>query len=191
MSQRHMPVLACFILVVAASFLLALWLTRGADLKDQLPVWDLFLKAVGGLLALSGAALAVLRYFDDRARALDTASIEARKPFFTKQQQVYGDLLAATGAVSTIEDYEDPASVAAERQFWTVFWGSLPMVTDERVAVEADRFAALLAPRSEDWIALRNAGMDLSRACRASLGFEGPLPAKAQVTTRADARPGA
>ena len=54
--------------------------------------------------------------------------------------------------------------------FWDLFWGALPMVATQDVAIAADAFSVVLAEQKENDVGLRNASMDLARACRKSLG---------------------
>lgn len=182
-------IVGCVALIAASIYVGASW-SAGQDTTAKIAIWDLVLKVLAGFLALTGAALAVFRYLDDRAKVVEAALLEARKPFLIKRQEIYSELVVATALISTIEDYGTEASEEAERQFWALFWGMLPMVTDESVSKLVDDFSEVLANRRSDWVPLRNLSMNISRACRNSMGFDPPLPPPAAVTLLAEARPG-
>ncbi|GJE83865.1 hypothetical protein [Methylorubrum thiocyanatum] len=150
---------------------------------------DLAIKGAGGVLALGGTLIAVLRYLDDRSKAIETSALEARKPFLERRQSVYVELVQTTAVLGTIENRDDPAAIEAARRFWAVFWGMLPLVTDEAVSRLVDEFSELVADWNTDWIRRRNLSMDIARACRASMGFDPPLPPAGSVASRGDARP--
>lgn len=158
--------------------------------ENKIAVWDLVIKGVGGALALSGALIAVYRYLDDRSKAIEASLLEARKPFLERRQAIYVDLIEATATIGSIEDYAEPISVLAERRFWAVYWGTLPLVTDEAVSRLVDEFSELLADHNHEWVRLRNLSMGIARACRASMGFDPPLPPPGDVTVWESARPG-
>lgn len=180
--------------VVALSFGLATGIVSytsipGPEGAARVAALDLAIKGAGGALALGGTLIAVLRYLDDRSKAIETASLEARKPFLERRQSVYVELVQTTAVLGTIEDCNDPAAIDAARRFWAVYWGTLPLVTDEAVSLLVDKFSELIADESTDWVGRRNLSMNIARACRASMGFDPPLPDPGSVATRNDARP--
>ena len=95
-----------------------------------------------------------------------------------------------TAVLGTIENRDDADAIAAARRFWAVYWGTLPLVTDEAVSRLVDEFSELVADESKDWVRRRNLSMDIARACRASMGFDPPLPPPGSIAAREDARPG-
>lgn len=139
--------------------------------NPQLQWWDLSLKAVASLLAILGSYVAVMKYLDEKRKANETAKIDSQKPFSAKQQEVYFDLLGTTSLIAnrTTDPNQDPERAKAMEHFWALFWGALPVVANKDVAIAADAFSvALLSPM--DFVPLRNASMDLARACRSALG---------------------
>jgi hypothetical protein len=76
--------------------------------KDHASFWDTAVKAVGGLVALIGAAMAFSKYIDEREKANQAALIEAQKPFTSKRQEVYFQLLTATSMIGNKEDRSHP-----------------------------------------------------------------------------------
>jgi hypothetical protein len=128
--------------------------------KEQAGFWDIIVKFVGGLVAIVGATL-----------------IESQKPFITKRQEIYFQLVSATSVIGN-KASNDPAREKAISQFWLIFWGALPMVADHQVAVACDKFADILdagyrMPKgfTDKHLLLRNASKELAIACRVSLGF--------------------
>jgi hypothetical protein len=128
---------------------------------------ELSLKAIGGFVALSGALLAVWKYLDEKRKANETAASEARKPFSAKQLEIYLDLVNTTAFISNRMDEAEWEPTV--KHFWVLFWGGIPMVADEGVAKAVDDFADTITD-PPDGIAMRNASMNLARACRFSLG---------------------
>ena len=139
--------------------------------KDHASFWDTAVKAVGGLVALIGAAIAFSKYIDEREKANQAALIEAQKPFTSKRQEVYFQLVTATSMIGNKEDRNHPFRQEAESQFWQLFWGAVPMVDDDEVAKAIDAFSVALGDKPNDGVGLRNSSMNLARACRKSLGF--------------------
>jgi hypothetical protein len=87
-----------------------------------------------------------------------------------KRQEVYFQLVSSTATIGNAIS-KDPERVKAETQFWQLFWGACPMDGDSRVSAAADDFSVVLYERPDDGVGLRNASMNLARACRKSLGF--------------------
>jgi hypothetical protein len=145
--------------------------------KEQAGFWDVIVKFVGGLVAIVGAIVALSKTFEERAKANQAALIESQKPFITKRQEIYFQLVSATSVIGN-KASNDPAREKAISQFWLIFWGALPMVADHQVAVACDKFADILdagypMPKGFDdkHLLLRNASKELAIACRVSLGF--------------------
>src|ERR1022692_4253976 len=135
---------------------------------SETAVFEFALKAIASLIALVGAYLAVRKYLDEKGKANETARTESQKPFSAKQQEIYFDLLSTTALIST-SGKEDAAWGPAVDHFWVLFWGAVPMVADQGVSGMVDAFSEAL-DNPDDEVALRNASMDLARACRRSLG---------------------
>jgi hypothetical protein len=150
------------------------------------PYVDAALNVLPALIAVGGGLWATYEYLRDKKDGLDkdrslteqankTAEIESQKPFSAKQQEIYFDLLATTSLIATREPENEsekngiPERDAAIRHFWVLFWGALPMVANKEVAIAADAFSVAL-DHQEDFVPLRNASMDLARACRQALG---------------------
>jgi hypothetical protein len=160
---------------------------------SQHPYIDAGISLLPALIAVAGGLWAFYKYLRDKrdtfdkelrdksdalgkelalkAQANETAKIESQKPFSAKQQEVYFDLLSTTSLIANriTEPKADRERAKAIEHFWVLFWGPLPVVADRNVAVAADTFSdALKSPMN--FVPLRNASMDLARACRAALG---------------------
>ena len=135
---------------------------------SQTAIFEFALKAIGSLIALVGAYLAAARYLDEKRKANVTARTESQKPFSAKQQEIYFDLLSTTALISTREQ-SDEERQRSEDHFWVLFWGAVPMVANQEVAAAVNAFSEAL-DFPDKAVGLRNASMDLARACRRSLG---------------------
>jgi hypothetical protein len=134
--------------------------------------------------------------FDESSKANQAALIEAQKPFYTKRQEVYYQLVSHTATIGTRDgDIRDHLREVAEEQFWLLYWGVVPMVADDQVGKAVDAFSDALQEfydfrevyeainnqdpdkkkeKEKKFVNLRNKSMDLARACRKSLGFIEP-----------------
>jgi hypothetical protein len=92
--------------------------------------WDLAIKGVGGLVALIGAWIALVKYLREKRKENETAKIESQKPFLTKRQEVYFDLLAVSASIAT-KMQDDEHRKDAEDKFWQLYWGAFPVVADD------------------------------------------------------------
>jgi hypothetical protein len=127
-------------------------------------------KGLAGFVGVAGAALTLRKYFDEKRRENRIALIEAQKPFSTKRQEVYFELISSTSTIAN-RGSNDVARKKAEAKFWWLFWGAVPMVADDQVAAAVDNFSAAVQEQADDGVALRNSSLRLAQACRKSLGF--------------------
>ena len=145
-----------------------------AGLDDAQAVFlDIVVKAVVGLTAVLGAWLTASKYLAEREKEATASLIEARRPFMTKRQEVYYELVQTASTISN-RGMDDPIRREAAMRFWDLYWGAVPLVADREVSVAVDEFEIAYSFRPEDGVGLRNASMQLARACRNSLGFDGP-----------------
>ena len=143
------------------------WFCHLSVRKEQADFWDATFKGAALIGAVVGAFASLRKYLDERVKGNRAALLEAQKPFFESRQRVFYDLVQAA---STIANHSpgSPARIDAQDRFWWIFWGTLPMVTDDDVSKAADTFNDLLDDATPG-VALLNASMDLARACRVSL----------------------
>jgi hypothetical protein len=165
--------LVIFLIVLLFSLSLARdQLSSLALTKPQADFWDVGFKGLGGLVAVIGATLALSKHFDEREKENRAALIEAQKPFSTKRQEIYFQLISCTATLSNRDpDPNDPVWREASAQFWWLFWGPVPMVADDQVGSAVNNFSDALYANATDGVLLRNLSMDLAKACRRSLGF--------------------
>ena len=104
----------------------------------------------------------------DRRQTNATARVQSQAPFSQKRQEVYFKLVGVTATLGNNDSSTQVWRDAALR-FWELYWGTIPMVVDRRVALRVDAFSEILSPET-DGVVLRNASMDLARECRAALG---------------------
>ncbi len=145
------------------------------------PYFDVIVPMLPTLIAVAAGLWAVYKYLRDRQdtlrneralreKEIETAKTESQKPFSAKQQEVFFDLLGTTSRIANSADpYNDPLRKEVIQHFWVLFWGCLPLVADKDVAIAADAFSVALE-KPMDMAPLRNASMDLARACRKALG---------------------
>ena len=137
-------------------------------IMEHLTNVELALKVIGSIIAITGAYLAIMKYLDQRHNDSHTARVESQKPFSIKQQEVYFNLVNTTAIIAN--RFGQPEWEAACRDFWIMFWGAVPMVADEEVSKAVDGFANTFDD-PENSVSMRNASMNLARACRSSLGI--------------------
>jgi hypothetical protein len=170
--QRRLS-LACAFLAFAAGaafiFFKKDWVSTLALGEKQAAFWDVAFKGTAGIVAIVGAIITISKYFDENAKANRAALIEAQKPLSEKRQKVYYKLLSATATIGNTAP-GDPKRIEAEAEFWLLFWGVVPMVADDEVGAAVNAFSVALDDPA-DGVALRNASMNLARACRKSLAF--------------------
>jgi len=191
-TPKRLPITASAISVVGATLLMLLtiegtgFLPSPALGKDEAAFWDIIVKALGGILALAGAAITAFKYLDEKSqanktaraaneaanRANETARMEARKPFDQQRQAIYLDLLSTTATIGNTR-YDTYERKKATDHFWFIYWGPLPLVADHAVGEAVNRFSELL-DKPDDEVPLRNASMGIAQSCRTSLGYISP-----------------
>jgi hypothetical protein len=166
--KRNSAVAILFLALIAVITIAGVFTKFRLD-QEQAFFWDICIKAVGGFVAIAGALLTLAKYLSDRRAA-------QREPFEELRGSVYSKLVQAT---ATIGNYppESKARKEADKSFWVLYWGEVPMIVDEEVAAIVDKFHDAVSDKKNDEVLLRNLSMDLARACRKSLGFD-VLPRK-------------
>jgi hypothetical protein len=97
---------------------------------------DVTPRIVASMIALIGAYLAIKKNLDKKRKANETAKIGAQRPFSTKQREIHFDLVTTTALIAN-GNPDDPDHEKRGRLFWILFWGPLPMVATEGVAIFA------------------------------------------------------
>jgi len=138
--------------------------------SDQGRIWEIILKAIAGLLALSGAVVAVLKFLDDKAAAVRTAEKEAVKDLLAMRQDIYARLIKSMAKLINREP-EDDDWLQIQDMFFEIYWGELRWVWNEEVEGAAGKYSDELfgymgGPKDK----LISLSEEVVRACRKSLG---------------------
>jgi hypothetical protein len=133
---------------------------------------DMTLESAVKLLSILGAVVAfgwgVFQYVKNEERQAESRRVEATKPFLERQLKLYTEATQATAMIATSEDPKDRA--AAEKRFWSLYWGELALVEDKGVEAAMVAFGRGLsegAPAEE----IKRLSLRLARACRDSLAL--------------------
>lgn len=162
-NKRYLATVALFLLLIFGMALLGIVFQFRLDEK-QAAFWDIFIKAVGGFVAIAGVLLTLTKYLDDKLSA-------QKKPFADLRGSIYAKLIQSTAMIGNYNSRSKEWR-AAEKAFWVLFWGEVPLVADGKVSEAVDKFYFALADHAHNQVVLRNLSMDLARACRKSLGFD-------------------
>ena len=136
-------------------------------------LWEIILKALAGLLALSGAIVAVLKYLDDKAAAARASEKETIKDLLAMRQDIYVRLIKTMAKLINRDpnDARDSDWLPLQDMFFEIYWGELRWVWNEEVETAARKYADALweykGGSKHDLIALTE---EVVRACRKSLG---------------------
>jgi hypothetical protein len=130
------------------ALVLLFFFTRGSlrvwQLKpDQARIWEIILKAIAGLLALSGAVVAVLKYFDDKAAAIRANEKEAIRDLLVARQETYGRLIRSMAKIMNY-DPGDNTWDDAQAAFFEIYWGELRWVWNDEVERTAGKYSDAL-----------------------------------------------
>jgi hypothetical protein len=151
-------------------------------------LWDAITKVIAAFGLISGGLWTLKKYFDDRANERElsrerakSAEVEARKPFSSKQLDLYLEAVRIAGLIAASDSNDREA---AERAFWSLYLGPLSLVEDGKVAAAMVNFGTALnkGASQED---LQVLAIALSHACRQSIAeswkvslpsFDAPRP---------------
>jgi hypothetical protein len=122
------------------------------------------------LATLVGAAVTfawgVYNFTESQRGQAETRRIEATKPFLDRQLTLY---TSATQAAATLATSSDEAERAgALKRFWSLYWGELALVEDQRVEAAMVRIKDALASNASKE-ELQQRSLALAHACRDSL----------------------
>lgn len=141
---------------------------------DQSHMWEVILKAAAGYLTLMGTFVAVFKYMDERVERNEAAQRESRKAFFEKRQDVYFRLGLALARIMNHDpdDSNDHDWIPAKEQFYSLYWGEISLVSDQRVTESVEKFSNALhsVTNKAQKDALANLCVAIMLDCRRSLG---------------------
>ena len=122
------------------------------------------------VISIAGTAIAfcwgVLQFLATQNAQAETRRIEATRPFLDRQLKLYTDATQATATLATSNVEADLA--AAKQRFWSLYWGELALVEDERVEAAMVNFGEALQ-RGSQGEELRVLSLQLAHSSRDSL----------------------
>ncbi len=122
------------------------------------------------LLSILGAvvtfAWGVFQYVQNEQLQTENRRVEARKPFLERQLKLYTEATQAAATIATSEVQKERA--AAEKRFWSLYWGELALVEDKSVEAAMVAFGRGLNERASSQ-EIKNLALRLAHACRNSL----------------------
>jgi hypothetical protein len=138
--------------------------------QNQARLWEIVLKAIAGYLAIIGAVITAFKYIDERREHRENAQRELRRAFLEQRQAVY---LRLGLSLARIMNYDpgDEEWEPAKQEFYRIYWGEVPLVSDEGVAKALEPFSdTLYSATKEEKRQLAELSTVISEACRVSLG---------------------
>jgi hypothetical protein len=132
-------------------------------MPSDLESWAKVLTLIGGVIAFGWG---VYQFMMNQRGQSETRRIEATRPFLDRQLKLYTDATQAAATIATSTSNEEVTGARA--RFWSLYWGELALVEDNRVeaamvefgrALEAGAKGKEIAPLS----------LRLAHACRDSL----------------------
>jgi hypothetical protein len=154
---------------------------------SQARLWEVVLKAIAGYLAIIGAIITAFKYIDERTEHRENAQRELRRAFLEQRQTVYRRLGLSLANILNYDPGDDEWE-PAKQEFYRIYWGEIPLVSDEGVAKALEPFSdTLYSATREDKKQLAELSTVISEACRVSLGEtwgNGQKPAPREETNR-------
>lgn len=130
---------------------------------QNLEAWIRVLSMLGGVVAFGWG---VFQFIAAQNAQAETRRIEATKPFLERQLKLYTE---ATQAVATLATSKDADELdAASRKFWSLYWGELALVEDQKVEAAMVQLGRTLEAGSVGQ-QLQQHSLALAHACRESL----------------------
>jgi hypothetical protein len=148
-------------------------------------LWDAAAKMITALGLVVGGLWTVWKYFDARKKEkllerdsqekerqlarerAQSAEVEARKPFSSRQLGLYFDVVECVSRLA-LTSRSAPEFNSLCDTFWHLYWGSLALVEDQKVATAMVGFGEALKGGSEE-AELQPRALELAHACRDSL----------------------
>jgi hypothetical protein len=128
--------------------------------------FESWIKLLTPLGAVVTFAWSVYQFFLNQRLQAETRRIEATKPFLDRQLKLYTDATQAAATIATSNE-EDEITAARER-FWSLYWGELALVEDERVEEAMVQLGNALN-RKDPKKEIQGLSLALAHACRDSL----------------------
>jgi hypothetical protein len=131
---------------------------------------DVTLESAVKLLSILGAVVTfgwgVFQFVKNEERQAESRRVEATKPFLERQLRLYTEATQATATIATSGNPKERA--AAQKRFWSLYWGELALVEDKGVEAAMVEFGRALneAASAEE---IKRLSLRLAHACRDSL----------------------
>lgn len=132
-------------------------------MPSNLESWAKVLTLIGGVVAFSWG---VYQFMINQRSQSETRRIEATRPFLDRQLKLYTDATQAAATIAT--STSDNEITAARTRFWSLYWGELALVEDNRVEAAMVEFGRALEGGSKGK-EIAHLSLRLARACRDSL----------------------
>jgi apolipoprotein N-acyltransferase len=132
-------------------------------MPPNLETWIKALSVLGAVVAFGWGVFQFVATQDARE---ETRRIEATKPFLERQLKLYTEATQAAATLATSKNAEELDT--ANERFWSLYWGELALVEDEKVEAAMVQFGRALEAGSVGQ-QLQISSLALAHACRDSL----------------------
>ena len=130
---------------------------------QNLETWIKALSLLGGVIAFCWG---VLQFIATQNAQAETRRIEATKPFLERQLKLYTEATQAASVLATSKKADELD--AANKKFWSLYWGELALVEDKKVEAAMVQLGRALEEGSVGQ-QLQQHSLALAHACRDSL----------------------
>lgn len=125
------------------------------------------LKVLVGAIAATSTLLGVSWQWRQAHMARSqSALVEARQPFLTRQLELYGEAAKVAARIATTDDEKELGE--ATTRFWQLYWGELALVEDRDVEAAMVAFGEAMKTSAKK-AQQQSLSLDLAHAIRRSL----------------------
>jgi len=129
----------------------------------NLESWIKILTLLGAVVTF---AWGVHQFFSNQRAQAETRRIEATKPFLDRQLKLYTEATQAAATIATSDSKDE--IIAAQKRFWSLYWGELALVEDKRVEAAMVQLGQALE-KGATGKEVQGLSLRLAHACRDSL----------------------
>jgi hypothetical protein len=129
----------------------------------SIETWIKLLTPLGAVITF---AWGIYQFFLTQRVQSETRRIEATKPFLDRQIKLYTEATKAAATIATSDSTEEV--IAAQKRFWSLYWGELALVEDVRVESGMVELGKAMN-RGDSRENIQGLSLDLAHACRDSL----------------------
>jgi hypothetical protein len=138
--------------------------------EDSSRFWTTIFGGITAIGLVAGGIYSVVQYFNTKETdqrnfglQLANASLEAKKPFFSKRLELCEEASSAAATRATTDDKVERKK--AEASFWRLYWGPLGIVENESVAGAMVEFGECLQSGCQG-NSLQRLALKLAHSCR-------------------------